>query len=490
LLRPYFEPNDEERDQGLKSPTAAHQAIAELVARGYIKLIITTNFDRLIERELDSRGIVATVIATADAILGAPPIAQTRCTILKVNGDYLDTRIRNTEGELESYEQPMNALLDRVLDEFGLVIVGWSAEWDIALRAAIERTPSRRYATYWALRRDLPTDLEKGLMDLRAAEQVPIRDADSFLTSLVEKVSALEDIQAPHPISAEVAVATLKTYLLEPRHRIRLRDLVSAEVDGFLEQLSPEHFPESAEAAGEQLERRLMDYEGASQLVVRLLATGCYYGEPEHRPIWVEAIERVANTYYQQNISTIWQTLRRYPALLVLYSGGIASLLSRRYGTFAALLLEPSLSTADKELPAVLTLNTWKVFPDYQERLPGMLRHFTPLSERLFKVLRDPLREFVPDDRRYEKAFDRFEYLLALVYADVSKKPGSWKPLGAFGWRHRYEAERHISTELAAEAEQKGEDWEPLAAGLFGGSAARFKELNVELLATVRSLPW
>ena len=35
LLRPYFEPNDQERDEGLKQPTAAHRAIANLVARGF-----------------------------------------------------------------------------------------------------------------------------------------------------------------------------------------------------------------------------------------------------------------------------------------------------------------------------------------------------------------------------------------------------------------------------------------------------------------------
>jgi SIR2-like domain len=490
LLRPYFEPDEQELEQGLKSPTAAHRAIAELVARGYIKLIITTNFDRLIERELDKRGIVPTVIATTDAILGAPPVAQTRCTIIKVNGDYLDTRIKNTAGELESYEPPMNALLDRVLDEFGLVVLGWSAEWDIALRAALERNCNRRYATYWALRRDQPTDLEKSLMDLRGAERVRIADADSFLTSVVEKVSALEDIQAPHPISAQVAVATLKTYLAEPRHRIRLRDFVREETNRLVETLSPQRFPESAEASGDQLQERLTAYEAATDIVPRLVATGCFWGDHEQTPVWVETLEHLADAHSQQSMSTIWQALRRYPALLVFYGGGITSVMSSRYGTLAALMVEARVSSPDKELPAALVLNTWKVFPDFQARLPGMATHFTPLSEHLFKVLRDPLRDFVSDDRRYENAFDRFEYLLALIHADLKNRPGSWKPMGCFGWRHRFEAERHVSAELAVEAEQKGKGWEPLAAGLFGGSAERFKELNGELQATIRNLPW
>ena len=48
LLRPYFEPTDQEREDGLKQPTAAHRAIAQLVAQGFVRVIITTNFDRLI----------------------------------------------------------------------------------------------------------------------------------------------------------------------------------------------------------------------------------------------------------------------------------------------------------------------------------------------------------------------------------------------------------------------------------------------------------
>lgn len=43
LLRGYFEPSDEEREQGLKLPTTEHRAIAELVKRGWVRVIITTN---------------------------------------------------------------------------------------------------------------------------------------------------------------------------------------------------------------------------------------------------------------------------------------------------------------------------------------------------------------------------------------------------------------------------------------------------------------
>lgn len=48
LLRGYFEPTDQEREEGFKQPTKAHRAIARLVADGYVKVILTTNFDRLL----------------------------------------------------------------------------------------------------------------------------------------------------------------------------------------------------------------------------------------------------------------------------------------------------------------------------------------------------------------------------------------------------------------------------------------------------------
>lgn len=57
LMRVYFEPTEEERDNEMKLPTKAHRAIAQLAKGGYIKIIITTNFDRLFETALNEEGI-------------------------------------------------------------------------------------------------------------------------------------------------------------------------------------------------------------------------------------------------------------------------------------------------------------------------------------------------------------------------------------------------------------------------------------------------
>ncbi len=57
LLKSYFEPTDEECERGFKLPTGAHKANAGLVASGYIKVILTTNFDHLLESALLHAGL-------------------------------------------------------------------------------------------------------------------------------------------------------------------------------------------------------------------------------------------------------------------------------------------------------------------------------------------------------------------------------------------------------------------------------------------------
>jgi len=191
LLRAYFEPTEEEYKKGMKVPTAAHHALARLTASGYVHLFITTNFDRLLEKALHDINIVPQVLSTPDSIRGAVPSRQSKCTIVKINGDYMDTRIKNTPEELKHYEPTVNSLLDRIIDEYGFIVSGWSAEWDIALRQAFERCKSHRYSTFWASRNPPRADAARQI-ELRQGEFVQIKDPDTFFIDIARRVTMLE----------------------------------------------------------------------------------------------------------------------------------------------------------------------------------------------------------------------------------------------------------------------------------------------------------
>src|SRR5438876_2172049 len=188
----------------------------------------------------------------------------------------------------------MNALLDRIFDEFGFIVSGWSAEWDTALRAVIERCKSRRFTTYWTVR-GKAGEVAKSLITFRRREIIKTQDADSFFSGLAEKVAALEDVARPHPLSAKVAVATVKRYLVDDRNRIRLRDLVMEELNKLDEQVSDTHFTLSETFTEEALKRRVERYQVLTEIPLAIMITGSYWGEQSHQHLWVQYLERLAH---------------------------------------------------------------------------------------------------------------------------------------------------------------------------------------------------
>jgi len=225
ILRGYFEPTEEERARGEKLPTEAHRQIAQLVAKGYVRVIVTTNFDHLIEDALRAAAIEPVIVSTPDGIEGAPPLSQPEPLIIKAHGDYLDVRIKNTPQELSQYDEKLNGVLDRIFDEFGLIVCGWSADWDAAMCQALIRCNSRRYAVYWTARGAV-SDEAKRLVAARRADFLTVESADTFFRSLGEKVLALEEVAAPHPLATKVAVAVLKKHLSDPFGEIGVHDLL------------------------------------------------------------------------------------------------------------------------------------------------------------------------------------------------------------------------------------------------------------------------
>jgi hypothetical protein len=227
LLQGYFEPDEEDRAEGRKEPTAAHRAIARLCSKDYVWVIVTTNFDRLLERALEAEGIAPIVIDTPDAAAGAPPLQHSGCTVVKVNGDYLDTRIKNMPEELGEYADSINVLLKRIFEEYGLVVCGWSGTYDTALIDAIKRAGSRRYMAYW-VSRGAPSEAERSLTTFIGGTPIEAEGANELFTDLLEKVEALETVGGNAPLSAPVAVATVKRYLDDLEGYVRLRELVSS----------------------------------------------------------------------------------------------------------------------------------------------------------------------------------------------------------------------------------------------------------------------
>ncbi|MBI5723750.1 MAG: SIR2 family protein [Planctomycetes bacterium] len=465
IIEKYFEPMADEREQGQKIPTPAHHAIAQLVKSNQVRVILTTNFDRLMEQALESAGIHPTVIRSPDAVDGACPLVHNSCTLIKLHGDYGDIRIKNTVSELDVFDIRVDGLLDRILDEFGLVICGWSGEWDTALRNAIKRTKSRRFTIYWATKGEL-NETAKELANFRKAEVLTIQDADTFFKQLAEKIDALSEIDRPHPLSAKVAVSQAKKYLSEPKYKIQLHDILNQEVERILSEMTPNNCS-LVEINEKEIQKRFEFIESLSEIAISIMAIGCYWGNKDHYPIWIKAINRLANPPQLHKHSN--HNLFSYPAILVLYAGGIAAISDRHYELLYELFSKPKIQIHQ---PEDITKGLYDALP-YQDfkNIFGYENKILPRSDRLFQVLRESMREILPGNKEFERAFDRFEAMQSFWSADT---PKAWSIPGAFMYRHHNNEEGSVLTEIIKEHESTGERWSIFKAGFFSGKSERW----------------
>lgn len=416
LLESYFEPTDDERAEGIKMPTPAHRAIAGLVKSGFVKVIVTPNFDRLVEMALAEVGVQPTVISSAAHAEGALPLVHSDCTIIKVHGDYLSPDLKNTVDELDSYEPAIDTLLDRVFDEYGLVVCGWSATWDTALRNALLRAPNRRFATYWMHRGDLSNEALE-LIAHRQAISTQIADADAAFDTLGQTVAALVEHADQQHQDTAATVAMLKRYLPDPTHRIRLIDLVSAETEHLVEQIA--ELPVAIDDVEAVYEDRLRTYEQASARLATLLAVGARFSDTErHDQLWTDTVSRLATRSLAGPGDTHLINMQQYPTLLAMYAIALGAAAADRVEPIARVIGSVTAEYRGHAVRVMAVVNAWTVFDwgAFQQFVEGFERSLVPVSRRLFSVLRPLAADVVTDDRRYEALFDEVEYLFGVTY--------------------------------------------------------------------------
>lgn len=482
LLNSYFVPTDEDRESRRKTPTDAHKSIAQMVRKGFVRLILTTNFDRLMESALDEAGVVDyDVVSSDEMIRGVRPYVHSPCLIIKLHGDYKDSRIKNTSQELARYSDELNQLLDRVFDEFGVIVSGWSATWDEALRLAILRAKSHRYTWYWMTLGSLSSEAEQVVRN-RRAQPIEVSGADEAFNRLFEVTVSITESRQMNPLDLDVSVATAKRYLVDDRHRIRLSDLVQAETLRILEtrqEISTFLNNGDIEGAAHQQSQR---YIAVSSNLLGILSVTTFFGSEEAInliPISIERLGRVERT----GGYIVPLNLRRLPAQLVMYVCGLAAIGAKRLLVLNQILGKPVLRSESVEglRPAVLELEPYATFTDNRYvPIPNAVNKYTPVSDYLANALRPFLRYCLPIDDEYEAAFDKFEILSSMIYADLVADD-EWIPPGRYVWKFRFV--RSLDDILKS----LGLVEEEIVQSLFQGSDNRYQRAKARVSRSINS---
>lgn len=326
LLRGYFEQSPADRDAGRKMATPAHHAIAQLVQSGAVKVIVTLNFDHLIEQALRERGIEPTVIASPADIDGMAPLHTLECCVVHLHGDYLNpTTMLNTVAELKAYHPRTAMLLRRILEDYGLIIAGWSARYDPALRDAIATHYPARFTLTWFE----PAESSEEARNLRTLKKGihVAQNADIGFGRLADGVAALTARQSRHPLTIPVAVETAKRELAGHTVAIGLHDRLQHEFDT-LHRLPEFHLSDYNNGA--DYEPMITRVEEAARLPAALLATLAFWGNDRTDAWWSDEIPRFATPVDGSGLTALL-SLRVIAGSFLFYAAGIAAVAGQRY---------------------------------------------------------------------------------------------------------------------------------------------------------------
>lgn len=178
------------------TPTPGHIILASLMSnegkQNYIPHTLTTNFDDLLfdafylyledkPQLVDHRAVAPEFKLTRD-----------RPAIVKLHGDYLYNNLQNTEEETEALEQGMGDALRQTVNEYGLVVIGYSGT-DRSIMDSLLDTEISEYGVYWCTRSpdNLSEDAEE-LLEQSDSYVVPIKSFENLMAQFGTQVDSVE----------------------------------------------------------------------------------------------------------------------------------------------------------------------------------------------------------------------------------------------------------------------------------------------------------
>lgn len=275
----------------------------------------------------------------------------------------------------------------------------------------------------------------------------------------------------------EELLGKVRDLVADPTKAPALHALLDAESNRVTEAIRDESFAVGTPFSDEEFVQRMNAYEKLTENLGRAAALVAYWTRTTDDRLVPGVVTRLANARERAGGQVPFLELSLYPAVLVLYAAGLGAVIGRREEQLAELLGVATIRDRHEWKPAALVLNGPAAI-DHRigQRLPGLERRHTPASDRLCEVVRPWINGLEPDQESYERAFDRWEYLLGLAMFDLTRHAHGtgYAPVGRLSWRGDYG--NGIEEALEQEIASAGSDWPLLRAGLFGRDAARLAE--------------
>ena len=191
------------------TPSYGHVALATLMALDKIRIVWTTNFDRIVEDSTSRIFGTSTrlVVSTLDTPnLASEAIQENRWPLfVKLHGDLQSRQLKNTTPELQTQDAKLRETLTDACQRFGLVIIGYSGRDHSVmecLESALVSKQSFPQGIFWIHRSDaIVSDRVKAFIDKAKnsgidAHLVSAETFDEVVADLINLLSDLPDEMA------------------------------------------------------------------------------------------------------------------------------------------------------------------------------------------------------------------------------------------------------------------------------------------------------
>lgn len=496
LMKQFFEPTEDEKELGWKQPTKAHLAIAKLAKAGYVRVILTTNFDRLLEQAFQAEGITPQVISFEAAISQTTPLVHCQIpTIVKINGDYIDCQFRNTSEELDEYPPIMKQYLRRIFEDYGLVTCGWSGEWDKGLIEIMIEAAVSRYNSFFATvgaAKETMQDLSRS----RHGELLPINSADEMFSELWEQVFALNENQVNRNMGHDIMIAKCKKYLSSNQYDIQYSDLIENlgnEAYNVINAHAKYDIGLTRDTFSKYLEIHLNAIKPLLDIAILAVRWGKWY----HIKPFGELLVKLCTKPFKNGEVTRegTQYLHSLAPMLLLNAIGIACVKYNKFRELDSILKlsvpAPNFMTPSYREPLLSLLGSTHWSYETWNQLIGQ-NYYYPISLFILNTLRSEFKDYFIVDSEYENTYYIWERLKSLVYGyNKCYILREFEiPLGQFVRSEREYEFRGMGKEPYTifwnSADSLKNEWPPIKQGMFGGRYENFKELNEQASAFIK----
>lgn len=185
----HYEPKELGRQRYIESiiegrkPSFGYLVLANLMVANYVNTVLTTNFDDLVYGACTMYSDIRPIVYAYGVLASEMRISTPRPRILKLHGDYLYSRIKNTKDELKSQDPNMTRQVSQLLSEYGLVVVGYGGGDKSVMRLLSKISP--RNDLYWCVpENSSPSQPALDLLSKKNGLLVEIRGYDEFMNDL------------------------------------------------------------------------------------------------------------------------------------------------------------------------------------------------------------------------------------------------------------------------------------------------------------------